>query len=214
MVARAERHAARVAELTAVLADEMGKLRNARLEHIDLHRELAPITWRGTVYSPKEQAKTLTKAYGIARMFEPAGEGLYLFGPNGTGKTTLIASIINAQVAQGREARYGKSVALLRLIRQGFRDGEADDRLEALMRTPLLAIDDLGSEGGSDFDTKSLFDLISAREQANLTTIFTANLPVDTQPDPRVASLIKRSCLILPVITSDYGAILQQRRAV
>lgn len=206
--------AVRVATLTAQLSEEMGRLRACQLDQLDLRRDLLPVIWRGEAYSELDQRKMLGRAVGLARTFTPDdGEGLYLYGPNGTGKSHIAAAILNAAVARGVAARYGSAPALLRLLRQGFRDGSADDRLEALAGVPLLALDDLGTESPSDWADASLFDLLKARDAGGRATIVTANIPIAELRDPRIASLIQGNSLLVPLITSDYRALLAERRA-
>lgn len=213
VAARQADQAVKVAELTAQLSAEMGKLRACQLDQIDLRRPLLPVLWRGQAYSELDQRKMLGRAVGLARNYTPGGEGLYLYGPNGTGKSHIAAAILNAAAASGVAARYGSALSLLRLLRQGFRDGSADDRLEALTQVPLLAIDDLGTETPSDWADASLFDLLKARDAGGLATIYTANIPVVELRDPRIASLIQGNALIVPLITSDYRTLIAERRA-
>jgi DNA replication protein DnaC len=212
---RSARQSARVAALTATLHAEMGELRDWRLDQLDVRREYTPVTWRGDLYTPTEQARMLARAISLARTFEPKGEGLYIFGSNGTGKSHVAAGLLNACAERGIAGRYGTSLGILRLLRQGFGDHSTDDRIEALISTPLLVVDDLGAEeeGFGTFSGKALFDLLKSRSQAGRATVYTANLPCEEQPDPRISSLIKRECLLIPLITSDYGEIIQRRRA-
>jgi DNA replication protein DnaC len=207
--ARQERLAARAQELTAQLHREMGKLAALELGTLDRNRPLRPITWRGTAYSVNQQRTMLARALSLAEGFVPAGEGCYLYGPNGTGKSHLVAAILNRATQQGIAARYGHAPALLRVLRQGFRDNSADDRLEALAGVTLLAIDDLGAEAPGDWATAVLFDLLKSRDAAGLTTLITSNLPLDALNDPRIVSLIQGNSLVVPLILSDYRALHQ-----
>jgi DNA replication protein DnaC len=210
--ARQQRQQTQAAALTAQLHTEMGKLRDCTLASLDRNRPYAPVTWRGTTYSPKDQRALFSKALGLAGAFQATGEGLYLYGPNGTGKSHLVAAVLNAATEAGIEARYGHAPALLRLIRQGFRDNSADDRLEALSRVTVLGLDDLGAETASEWATAQLFDLLKSRDAAGLSTVITSNLPVEELPDPRVASLIQGNSMVLGLITSDYRAVLRAAR--
>lgn len=207
--ARQERLAARAQELTAQLHREMGKLAALELGTLDRSRHVTPIEWRGNVYNPVQQLVMLARALNLAESFEPMGEGLYIYGPNGTGKSHLVAAILNRATQQGIAARYGHAPALLRVLRQGFRDNSADDRLEALAGVTLLAIDDLGAEAPGDWATAVLFDLLKSRDAAGLTTLITSNLPLDALNDPRIVSLIQGNSLVVPLILSDYRALHQ-----
>lgn len=204
--------AARIGELTAQLGEELGRLSNCTFDQFSLRRTLAPITWRGETYDEDAQRRMLARSLSLARAYVCGPEGLYLYGPNGSGKSHLAAAILNAAAAAGTPARYGSAPALLRLVRQGMRDGSADDRLEALARVPLLAIDDLGAEQPSDWADVALFDLLKARDNRGLGTVITSNLPPAELRDPRIASLVQGNSLIVPLITSDYRALLAEQR--
>jgi hypothetical protein len=84
--------------------------------------------------------------------------------------------------------------------------------LLSLTTVPLLVIDDLGTERPSDWNDTTLFDLLKSRDAAERATIYTANLPVTLLHDPRVASLIQGTALLVPLIVSDYRALLAQQR--
>jgi DNA replication protein DnaC len=207
VAAREKARAARGAELTAQLHAELGRLRSCTLEGFFLDTKRRPypaaVEWGGKSYSSAEQRQTLLKAYGVARTYEPV-ESLYLYGPYGSGKSHLAAAILNAAAARGLEARYASSLALLRLIRQGFKDRSADDRLEALQTVPLLVIDDLGVENETEWNDASLFDLINARYVAERATIYTSNLAPHELRDPRIASRISGSCLLVKMVAYDF----------
>jgi DNA replication protein DnaC len=211
VAARAAAAAARSAELTAQLHADMGKLRRCQLDQLDLRRPLTPIRWYDRTYSEISQYQMLARAVNLARDYA-LPENLYLYGPNGTGKSHIAAAILNDAAARGIPARYGSVLGLLRLLRDGFKDGSADDRLEALIATPLLVVDDLGSEKPSDWNDASIFDLLKSRDSAERATIITSNLPLDELRDPRAASLIQGSALLVPLIISDYRALLVQEQ--
>lgn len=206
VAARELARSARAAALTAQLHAELGRLRSCTLDGFDRRRPLHDMQWRGVDYPVAEQRRLLARACGLARDYA-ATESLYLWGPPGSGKSHLAAAILNAQAQAGVEGRYGSAPAILRLIRQGFRDGSADDRLEALMTVPLLVIDDLGTEHDSSWNDASLFDLVNARYVAERATIVTSNLPVEDHRDVRIVSRLQGGYRAVPVITSDYRAL-------
>lgn len=204
VAARQEALASRVAALTAQLQAELGRFQYCTLDGFDPHRPLPHnVEWGGRVYAPAEQRKSLLWAFSVARQYEPV-ESLYLHGSYGSGKSHLAAGILNALAAKGIAGRYGSAPALLRLVRQGFRDGSADDRLEALMTVPLLVIDDLGTEHESGWSETSLFDLINVRYLNERATIFTSNDPVEAHRDPRIISRINGTAQIVTFVAYDH----------
>lgn len=214
MAARAAAAAARATALTAQLGLELGRLQRCTLETFDPHRPLpGDVAWYGRVYGPAEQRRLLVRAYSLARQYEPR-ESLYIHGSYGSGKSHLAAAILSALAARGIEGRYGSAPALLRLVRQGFRDGSADDRLEALMTVPLLVIDDLGTESESGWSSTSLFDLINGRYLADRATIFTSNLAVEEHRDDRIVSRINGTAQIVELVAYDHRRLSQADDAV
>lgn len=212
VAARAQLAAARAAQLTAQLADELGALARCTLDSIDRRRPLTDILWGGQAYPVAEQRLMLSRACGIARDYRPP-EHLYLYGPPGGAKSHLAAAILNAQAQRGVGGRYGSMPALLRLLRRGFSDGTADARLEALMDAELLVIDDLGVEQGSDWADAQLFDLINVRLAGERATIITSNLAPDQHRDARIASRLQGSFTPIRLILSDYRAVQAQQRS-
>ncbi|MBX0328248.1 ATP-binding protein [Oscillochloris sp. ZM17-4] len=196
--------ATRAAALTTQLQAELGRLQHCTLERFDPHRPLpGSVEWDGKAYTPAEQRKSLLWAYSVARQYEPV-ESLYIHGSYGSGKSHLAAGILHSLAARGVAGRYGSAPALLRLVRQGFRDGSADDRLEALMTVPLLVIDDLGTEHESGWSEASLFDLINIRYLNDRATIFTSNDPVEAHRDERIITRINGTAQIVTLVAFDH----------
>jgi DNA replication protein DnaC len=211
VAARQAAAAARADTLTQQLAAELGRLASCTLDTIDRRRPCVDLLWQGQAYPQAEQRRLLNRACGLARHYV-ASESLYLYGPPGGAKSHLAAAILNAQAQAGVAGRYGSMPALLRLLRGGFRDGTADERLEALMIAELLVIDDLGVEQGGDWAYAQFFDLLSIRINRGLPTIITSNLPPDRH-EPRIASRIAGEFALLPLILSDYRLVQAEQRA-
>ena len=90
------------------------------------------------------------------------GQGFYLFGPNGTGKTTLACAAARICLDRGMSVRFAVSTSLLESLREFGKDARslADD----LAGCDLLVIDDLGKEGaGTPRAAERLFDLVNDR---------------------------------------------------
>lgn len=71
-------------------------------------------------------------------------ESLFLFGPVGTGKTTIAMYALRRFMANGHSARYVSWSEWLAMIESlGYRESQAE--VIDLTRVPVLLIDDLGS---------------------------------------------------------------------
>lgn len=213
VAARQAAQASRAARATARMGDELGKLSRCTFDSIDRQRPFTELVWRDQNYSIPHQRQMLMRACGLARQYEPC-ESLYLYGPPGSCKSHLAAAILNDHAAKGVEGRYGSMPAILRLLRRGFQDGTADERLEALMDAPLLVLDDLGTEHPGDWADTQLFDLLSVRIAADRATIITSNLPATAHLDGRIVSRLQGEFTAVPLILSDYRAIQAEQRSV
>ena len=154
--------------------------RDCRLESVDLHRPLQGVLhWEGQTIDGPQQRQALYEAHRIASEYAAEPQGwLYLYGPPGSGKTRLAASIANAFRDRGIAATYGRIQALLDWLKAGFRGQDAvdfDQRVQLLERAPLLLIDDLGTEHGTTWERVMLENLLNARYNRQLPTILTSN---------------------------------------
>lgn len=134
---------------------------------------------------------------------EPSGKGLYLWGPNGTGKTHLAVAITR---------HYGHSlfVNTLRLfdaLKESYSTGISCEVFESARRARLLVLDDLGSERPSDWVRERLYALLSTRWDEMLSTVVTSNIDPRSLPDmigERSASRVFGSTLQLFVDGPDH----------
>lgn len=95
----------------------------------------------------------------------------------GTGKTTLACAMLIGQIAKGRPAKFLYVRDFLSNIQSQF-DGESGAVQAYIERTadePLLALDDLGAERGTDWTREQMRTLIDARYRRQHTTIITSN---------------------------------------
>lgn len=78
------------------------------------------------------------------------GYGLVFVGDNGVGKTMFISYVLTSAMRRGRSAYYTTMLQLNHDIKRGFGDQEAQDRLEWLMTSDFLAVDEMGKEQFKD----------------------------------------------------------------
>lgn len=113
------------------------------------------------------------------------GVGLFLCGPNGTGKTHISAALLKEAWRQWRVTGY--CVTAPELKEAWIRDteahpGSAETMRERTEKCRLLVIDDLGKEhrAASGFAETQVGALLRHRCRHRLTTILTTNL----KPEP------------------------------
>jgi DNA replication protein DnaC len=138
----------------------------------------------------------------------PKGEGLYLYGSTGLGKTTIACAIAMTYISHqslldirtGKRTKqlvsYANVPDLLDLIKKGFDDTdiqlEANAKLEALRTAPLAILDDIGAEKPSEWARERLLTIINDRYDNELATIVTSNLSIPELVEPLGARIRSR----------------------
>jgi DNA replication protein DnaC len=129
------------------------------------------------------------------------GEGLWLMGDVGTGKTSLAMLVSKAAVEAGHTVAIYSLPRLLSRIRRTY-DAEAGEQsylefFERLTEVDLLHIDDLGAEKRSDWVLEQLYAIINERYETQRSVVVTTNLSqeaLEEQIDPRTVSRLVEIC--------------------
>jgi DNA replication protein DnaC len=121
-------------------------------------------------------------------------ENLIIRGPLGTGKTHMICAFI--QWYRKEKAQYWKLSDIMRTVRDGYypyRDEKETELrfIERLATVPILVIDEIGRQTGSQFEGGFIFDVVDGRYGNLLPTIIVSNLPVDAEEgEPSMTSYL------------------------
>lgn len=109
------------------------------------------------------------------------GNGLYIEGTNGTGKTHLAAAIALQLIGEGIPVVCKTSSDLLLDIKKSFDSGEYTEAqiLGVYKTVDLLIIDDLGKEQCSDWSMSMLYSILNDRYEDMKPTIITTNYGAD-----------------------------------
>ena len=102
------------------------------------------------------------------------GIGILYYGSIGTGKTYYAACIANGVMKQYQEPAYVTSVP--QLLNQLQNGDNTKDLIATMNRSPLLVIDDLGTERNTDYALEQLFSVIDARSISGKPALVTTNL--------------------------------------
>lgn len=127
----------------------------------------------------------LKKVFEICNAYAQEPQGWFvLMGRNGCGKTHLAAGIANRQMESGQQDIMFVSVPdLLDHLRAAFSPQATtsyDRRFDEIKNTPLLILDDLGTESATPWAKEKLFQLLNYRYDASLPTVITTFAIVET----------------------------------
>lgn len=105
------------------------------------------------------------------------GAWLVFSGLPGTGKSHLAIAILQA-VMPGVVGRYMTCMELIQTIRATWRKDSEDSEtelLEALTKIPLLVLDEIGVQYGTESEQHHLFDVLDRRYREMMPTILLTN---------------------------------------
>jgi len=117
------------------------------------------------------------------------GNGLWLMGDTGTGKTTLGMLVASQALAAGKSVAVYFTPKLLNRIRQTYQEAESENAYTAFFdqvtSVDLLYIDDLGSERHTDWVVEQLYAVINERYENRRSVLVTSNAPGDVDRGTR-----------------------------
>jgi len=120
------------------------------------------------------------KAYEISKSYMETwsehvnGEGLFLVGPVGTGKSHLAFAVLNGLVKRGVPGMAATVPDLMDELRPNEAQNH-NKKVEVLKTIDLLVLDDLGAQKSTEWVTERLFIILNARYAAMLPTVITSN---------------------------------------
>ncbi len=176
------------AEPCVCVLDETREVRRSRLERVSNLGALTRFTF--DAFEGEGAAVSQVRAYAG----KPEG-WLVLKGPSGSGKTHLAAAIANERIGRGEPALFMFTPDLLDGLRASYQPAEGEPGFDVLFEqvrnTPLLILDDIDAASSSDWAREKLFQLVNARYNAALPTVFTCyslTEPFDERTSRRLAS--------------------------
>lgn len=145
--------------------------------------------------------------------------GLYLYGPYGSGKSSLLAGILMWAIRNRVLGVWTSFTELYKARRDNppFHEHSDNGLWDTLLSAQLVAVDDLfrhASERGK-MDALAAEELLEARSARGLATVLSGNLDIETIAAgdfKRVASLLTGSCYDVAVTGTDYRSALKKKR--
>lgn len=168
----------------------------------------------------------IAKAYADKwQMHYINGDGLYIEGTNGTGKTHLAAAIALQLIKQGIPVICKTSSDLLMDIKRSFdrKDVSEAQVLDIYKRVDLLIVDDLGKEQCSDWSMSTLYSIFNDRYEDMKPTIITTNYSADDliqaltpkgYDDSKIVAIISRLRETSTIMTMAWADIRGREETV
>lgn len=192
-------------------------IRAEELRRIHAEQEIAGLTPPGNIYAGATISDPRLLAWVDELVAGTAPKrSILLWGPVGVGKTfgmyglgyELIRRGFHISISSARSYRRESVVRLL----AGLRPGGGLETLDEAISVPVLLLDDLGSEKGTDWTKERLYELVNERYEVNAVTIISTNKTPTEMPEvvgPRVASRLYEMCL--PVQLKGQDRRLQRK---
>jgi DNA replication protein DnaC len=149
------------------------------------------------------------------------GYGIILFGDNGEGKSFFLSYILTRAIKKGKTVYYTTLPQLDHNIKRGFRDHKIAERIEMMLTSDYLAIDEIGKEQKGDkkkiapiYSDTQFERILKRRFDDGMPTLLGSNLNYEDligMYGSTVESVIKGKYTMAELNEGDYRAILATR---
>ena len=145
-----------------------------------------------------------------------SGNGLFLYGNVGSGKTHLIAAMIDhiSRMCKRwlgyKDIIFINTINLLSEIKFSFKDNTTEEVIKPYENCKLLFIDDMGTGKISDWTIEILYKIINTRYEKMLSTVVATNMTlaeIKEKIDERLFSRIYEMCKGIKLSGKDYRLI-------
>ncbi len=165
------------------------------------------------------QKGALRRAVNIVEGFAHEPQGwLVVTGSYGCGKTHLAAAVANFRMEQGEtDVMFVVVPDLLDHLRASFSPQSTtplDRRFDEIKKSPLLVLDDLGTESATPWAREKLFQLLNYRYSAVLPTIITTSAtPADIDPWLLTRMADVSRCQVISLSVPGYRGSSSQKES-
>ena len=170
---------------------------NEKAEYYMENIKIIPPKYRDIDFEDKEMVKKLLK------------QSIFITGQVGTGKTTLMATLMKRYLWQEMSIEWINFPAFIMKLQNMFKDNTErpyEYAEDIATSRKILAIDDLGAEKLTEFVRQIMYYIINEREQRQLPLIITSNFDlkkIDEMIDTRISSRIMGICKIIKLSGKD-----------
>jgi primosomal protein DnaI len=160
-----------------VMYDEQQK--NARLiNSIYVPKEILKASFGDIELDDAGRFKAIKMAKDFVENYESGQKqkGLFLHGPFGTGKSYLLGAIANELAQKQVSSLIVYVPEFFREMKNAIGDHSVNDKLEAIKKSDVLMLDDIGAETMSSWARDEILGtILQFRMLENLPTFFTSN---------------------------------------
>lgn len=150
--------------LDMLLTDELDRRHHTQLARRLSKSNLTPEKTLETfdfAFNPKVPA-ALIRELAICK-FTSEAQNIFLLGPSGTGKSHLAQALGHEACRRGFDVLFYRCHQLFDWIRMGQGDGSHKKRMEHIIKTPLLILDDFGLQTLEEEQQEDLYEVICQR---------------------------------------------------
>lgn len=195
--------------------DELSKFIDAGI-YEEYHRKTLD-DYRGNV---SEEVLRYVKGMtdNMGQVFQ-RGIGLFFYGPNGTGKSGLMAEVLKAAIRNGFKVRMAPLGGIIQKLSEGWYSADArEEFLKYVKQVEFLGIDEVGKEyrGKSDLVVMAFDLVLKYREQRMLPTFMTSNrYPKDLVGDysESIMSVLKSQMIPVELCGKDWREVIAKGNA-
>lgn len=109
----------------------------------------------------------------------PHIKGCYLHGSFGSGKSFILAALLNELARKGANTTIIYYPEMLRVLKESFYD-DFDIKMNLLKKSDVLLIDDIGAESVTSWSRDEILGtILQYRMDSELPTFFTSNLTIE-----------------------------------
>lgn len=109
------------------------------------------------------------------------GNGLYVFGAPGVGKSFLASIVASQALAADKSVFFADVPTILSAIKISWKDPDnaAATTVERIVEADLAVLDDLGAERATDWAGEQIFRILNARYNNATPTVITSNFDLE-----------------------------------
>ena len=186
-----------------------------RLERLQRHSNLGVLarlrfnSLDSSGRSTKEEAQQrFSQAYQAAIEYADDPQGWLLFtGAGGSGKTHLLAAIVNRSIERETPAFYISVPDLLDHLRSTFAPSSEtsyDELFEHVRNIPLLALDDLGAHATTPWAQEKLNQILNHRFNRQMPTIISLSVSLG-QLDEQLRARLEDRRLVMQIMLGEQA---------